>query len=291
MKCIEICAGMGGMSLGLQAEFQHVLMVERDAECVDTLTRNGFKNVLHAPVESVDFHKYSGVDLVTGGVPCQAFSLAGRNLGKDDPRNLWPEAIRCVRECIPTHFLFENSANMCGPSHLPYLKSIIAEFESMGFTVTTHKVDAADYGVPQHRKRLLLVGTRGAAFTPPSPTRYISVRQALQSLGPPNNTNDHTIHPGARVYKGHTPSQLDSPSKCITAGVNGPGGGNATIQLDDGTVRYYTIREVARLQTFPDSFHLPSTRSTAIKQLGNACPPMLVKQFARQLVQPPNPSA
>ena len=84
MKCVEICAGIGGMSLGLQqAGFEHVLLVEKDAACVETLTRNKFKHVLHAPVESVNFTKYKGVYLVAGGTPCQPFSISGKQLGKD----------------------------------------------------------------------------------------------------------------------------------------------------------------------------------------------------------------
>ena len=162
---------------------------------------------------------------------------------------------------------------MCGPKHLPYLLYIIQTFENMGFVVSQHKIDTSKFGIPQSRKRLLLLGKRtGPKVVSPLPSPRITVRQALDSLGPPNGINDHSIHPGARVYKGHTPSCLDSPSKAITSGVHGPGGGNATILLDDGSVRYYTVREIARIQTFPDSFHIHQTRSVAIKQLGNACP-------------------
>lgn len=286
MKCIEICAGIGGMSLGLhEAGFEHTLLVEKDTRCVDVLALNGFKNIIHSPIQHINYKIYSGIDLVAGGVPCQGFSIAGKSLGENDSRNLWPEAIRCVRECQPKCFLFENSANMCGPKHLPYLTRIIREFESMGFTVTQFKVDASNFGVPQRRKRLLLLGKRAPGEIPLPPSiPHITVRQALASLGHPNDINGHTAHPGARTYKGHTPSNLDLPSKSITSGVHGPGGGNATILLDDGSIRYYTVREIARLQTFPDSFKTHNVRSVAVKQLGNACPPKLIAIFATALV-------
>ena len=290
-SCLEMCAGMGGISRGVaDAGFEHVLLVEKDAKCIETLQANGFANLLHESVERVDFRSYKGaVDLVCGGCPCVSFSVGGKNAGACDPRNLWEDALRCVSECEPKVFLFENSSHMTTPRHEPYLDGLICRFEKLGFTVTKHLVNAMHYGVPQCRKRLLLIGTRSVnnSYDPPprSTPHPITVREALSSLGSPNGQNGHKAHPAvARSYRGHTPSSLDRPSHAVVSGVHGCPGGANTIQLDNGSIRYYTPRELARLQAFPDQFVLPSVWSTAVRQIGNAAPPLLIRAFAERLL-------
>lgn len=292
MSCLELCAGAGGMALGLQrAGFDHVLLVERDPACVSTLAANGFPGTAAACVGETDYRPYAGrVDLVAGGVPCQAFSRAGKHRGAADSRNLWPEAVRCVREVRPKAFLFENAATMASHLHAAYLRQLVAQLGELGYAVTQHLVDAADFGVPQRRRRLLLVGTRHdvAAFEAPAPVPRSTVRQALRTLGPPGSdphhvAAGHTARPGAREYKGHTPSALDKPSKAVVAGVHGCPGGANTVRLDDGSMRYYTPRELARVQSFPDSYRLPPGWSACVRQLGNAAPPALIHAFAAPL--------
>lgn len=288
---LELCAGMGGMALGLkQAGFEHVLLVERDARAAATLRANGFgAAVEEADVATVDFRAYGGgkVDLVAGGVPCTPFSVAGKRRGADDPRDLWPHAVRAVREVAPRAFLFENSAAMASATHAPHLARLVSQFESLGYTVAAHVVDAAHYGVPQHRRRLLLVGcVAGQTYQAPTPsTPPTTLREALASLGPPSSVAGHVVHGAtARSYKGHTPSSLDRPAKAVVAGVHGCPGGANTVRLDDGSVRYLTPRELARVQTLPDDYVLPTTWSVAVRQLGNAAPPALVRAFAAPLL-------
>lgn len=283
---------MGGMALGLQqAGFKHVLLVERDGRAAATLRANGFGAavVLEADVASVDFSAYDGkVDLVAGGVPCTPFSVAGKRRGADDPRDLWPHAVRAVREVAPRAFLFENSAAMASATQAPHLARLVDQFERLGYIVTAHVVDAAHYGVPQHRRRLLLVGCAGTYYEPPTPSPGPppTLREALASLGPPSSSAfaGHVVHGAtARSYKGHTPSSLDRPAKAVVAGVHGCPGGANTVRLDDGSVRYLTPRELARVQTLPDDYVLPTTWSVAVRQLGNAAPPALVRAFAAPL--------
>ena len=122
LTCLELCAGCGGMSCGMRdAGFEHALMVERDAKCIQTLSQNSWGNaVRHADVTEVDFTPYAGVvDVVCGGVPCQPFSGAGQLKGKYDERNLFDEAVRCVREVQPRAFLFENVTVLCNVSLYP----------------------------------------------------------------------------------------------------------------------------------------------------------------------------
>ena len=295
MTCIELCAGMGGMSLGLQrAGYRHLLMVERDDRCIEALRKNGFdQHLLHADLTTVDFAQYRGqVDLVAGGVPCQPFSSGGKGTGQHDERNLFEHAIRCVDECRPRAFLFENVAGLTRPQFAAYLHSILGRLSELGYRVTHHVVDATHYGCPQRRKRCLIVGTKAKKakpFAPPPPTtpQPITVRQMMHDLGPPDHTETvdrHTLHHRVpRAYKNHLPSQLDKPAKTLLAGANGPGGGTNCIVLDDGSLRYFTLREMARLQSFPDSYVLDPVWSHAVMQLGNAAPPALICEFAKQL--------
>lgn len=290
MRSLELCAGCGGMSLGLKrAGFEPLLLVEQDAHCVATLRANGWRHVLHADLRGVDFRPYQGrVDLVAGGVPCQPFSVGGLDEGKDDARNLFEEAIRCVRECEPRGFLFENVSGLARERFAPYVESITRRLAALGYRVQLHLVDASRYGVAQRRRRCLLVGVRGGGdggFEAPSPSaEATTVREMMRALGPPNGVNRHEVRAhAARSYANHLPSRLDAPSKTVLAGCNGPGGGNNCVMLDDGRVRYFTLRELARLQGFPDSYVLAPVWSHAVKQLGNAAPPPLVYEFAKKL--------
>eukprot|EP00966_Prymnesium_polylepis_P277560 6413028-Prymnesium_polylepis.1 len=135
-------------------------------------------------------------------------------------------------------------------------------------------------GIPQHRKRLMMVGFRGVHWFPkPTPIEgETTLRQVLQDLGPPNGLNGHVLHKTApRVYGAHNESRLDKPSRTLVAGSGGAPGGTNMFMQEDGTYRYYTLREMARLQSFPDSYVLHKTWGRGIHQLGNACPPKLAR--------------
>jgi DNA (cytosine-5)-methyltransferase 1 len=285
---VELFAGAGGMAIGLErAGLRHVALVEWDKHCVSSLRRNQFKNVIHRNANHVDYSEFRGTDLVAGGPPCQPFSIAGAHEGSDDLRDGWPAAIRAVREIEPRGFLFENVTGLLRDKFRGYLDTILARFYALGYSVHVHGIDAVDYGVPQHRKRVLLVGIRGVSWfqRPSCVNEHMTLRQALDGLGAPNGRNGHVKHSAeARAYKGHTANALDAPSKALVAGVHGQSGGTGVVELDDGTLRYLTPREQARVQTFPDSYALPSTWSHAVKQLGNACPPLLVEKFANELL-------
>ena len=284
--CVELCAGMGGMALGLaQAGYTHALLVERDARAAATLEANVFGPVLVQDAAEVDFTPYRGVDLVAGGVPCQPFSHGGLARGHEDERNLFEHAVRAVRECEPAAFLFENVAGLLRPAFAPYLESVTRRLGRLGYTVSTHLVDAADFGLPQRRKRCLLIGTRGK-YAPPSPCgQFRTVRDLFRELGPPRaSLPGHAPQTSVpRSYPGHTPSHLDKPAKTVVAGTGGSPGGANCVQLDDGTARHFTSRELACLQGFPATYRLPETRSHAVRQIGNAAPPPLIRAFAERL--------
>ncbi len=306
--------------------------------------------LIEGDVRNVDFTDFTGaVDLVAGGVPCQPFSLGGAHKGPNDGRDMWPEFSRCVRETRPLAFLAENVRGLLRPSFAPYWEYIqrelraplverregeswvehnarlLKELATDGdpterYEVQVQVLNAADYGVPQIRRRVFLVGfrkDRDIVWSFPKPThselalcrsiatgdyqsRHPTAKACISAqvgcpppdgLQPWRTIRDVTedfpepvmgvespglIHhrgwPGAREYPGHTPNTLDRPAKTVKAGVHGVGGGELIVRRDDGTIRYLTVREVARIMTFPDSWRIEGPRSEQMRQLGNAVP-------------------
>lgn len=305
--------------------------------------------LIEGSVRDVDFTKFTGdVDLVAGGVPCQPFSLGGAHKGHLDERNLWPEFNRCVRETRPRVIVAENVSGLLRPTFTPYWdyirRELAAPFEQRiadedwadhdrrllkalksggdpteRYDIAFKLVNAADYGVPQIRRRVLLVGFRkdldiswtfpqathsaGAlhraqlsgeyavrhptapikdhpGVTPPEDglMPWRTVRDVISDLPEPIERAEspgfihHVGWPGAREYTGHTPNSLDRPAKTVKAGVHGVPGGESVLRLDNGSLRYLTVREVARIMTFPDDWRLEGPRGEQMRQLGNAVP-------------------
>lgn len=358
MKSVELFAGCGGLALGMsRAGFRHVLLVEYDKDAVSTVLHNKVAAVPEVSewpitledVRGIDWGAYPTLDLVSGGPPCQPFGIGGKKLGHADHRDMWPEAIRAIREARPKAFLFENVRNLAGPkfriylewivehlkrpsmvrasgeahaSHLDRLKRASGEPE---YRVIWQVVNAADYGAAQIRFRVLIFGVRADLNVIPAPMTathsrdrllweqyitgeywdrhslsrmaeptlrqdksrlaelrslleeppgapWVTVRDALAGLGEPDGLRNHIFQPGARVYPGHSGSPLDLPSKALKAGDHGvPGGENMMIR-DDGSVRYFTIREAARLVGLPDEYIFPRSWTETMRQLGNAVP-------------------
>ncbi len=338
LDSVELFSGCGGLAFGLsKLGFEHRAMVEFNESAVATILHNKARNIEHVsdwPIElgdvrDVDWSQYAGANLVAGGPPCQPFSIGGKANGSNDDRDMWPEAIRAVKEIRPSVFLFENVRGLLRPRFAPYLESIQHRLstasESLGYSVATKLVNAADYGAAQKRHRVVIIGVLGShqvdpedlepthsrerliwdqwitgdywaehridkclddvpksdaalvqklkkVSKPPQTKRWVTVRDRLEGLGEPNGKNNHTLQAGARVYLGHTGSPLDSPAKALKAGDHGVPGGENMMVRDDGTVRYFTLRESARLQGLPDDFEFPSSWTESMRQLGNAVP-------------------
>lgn len=369
MRSIELFSGCGGLALGLsRAGFKHDLMVEWNEEAVFTVAHNQRRGLRHikdwslqqGDVRQVQWGPYAGeLDLVAGGPPCQPFSIGGKHRGEGDSRDMWPEAIRAVRETSPRTFLFENVRGIARPTFAHYLRWITAHLRHPTLTrraKETHEshvarlearrapalydvmvvlVNAADYGAPQKRHRVIVAGLRrdlGARLTPPEPTHsrqrllweqwvtgeywkrhgisspseksmpssdralvarlqenlfepkekpWVTVRDALRGLGEPDGKSNHIFQPGARIYPGHTGSPLDQPAKALKAGDHGVPGGENMMVLDNGSVRYFSIRESARLQGLPDTYEFPRSWSESMRQLGNAVPSQLSEAVGR----------
>ena len=358
---IDLFAGAGGLAIGLRrAGFTPIDVYEIDKTACMTLTRNSGSglstlvgNVHEQDVRQTDWITLKpSVRLLAAGAPCQPFSLSGNHGAHADHRNMLPEVVRAARELRPQAILMENVQGLLRTEFRPYFEYILRAVELPSlrqrknetweqhdkrlrqeqcharyvpdYLVSWRLLEAADFGVPQMRKRVFIVATRCdlPVFRFPSPTHseaelrlalataqyweernlkppkgwkkqspqasprdparirplpWRTVRDAIRCLPEPARSEEgsemnHWVIPGARSYPGHIGSNLDWPSKTIKAGVHGVPGGENTIIGDNGRIRYYTLREAARLQTFPDEHYFEGSRLRVTKQLGNAVP-------------------
>lgn len=315
-KAIDLFAGAGGLSLGLKmAGWDVQVALEIDADAVNT-HRTNMPEVRHLcdDIRDVDFAEFEGLGLIAGGPPCQPFSVSGKQLGMHDVRDMVPHFVRAVKEAKPKAFLLENVHGLTTTKFQPYLLEKVGELERLGYDVHWKVLNAADYGVPQNRLRLFVIGVpRGTPFVFPEPTHgpqsgsdapHVSVRTALASVPEDTPNNARVVYAKNPIlrkspYAGMLlngkgrPLNMDGPSHTIPASA----GGNRTHILDPiGTLKDYhrclveggaprtgeafgcrrlTIRESARLQTFPDWFQFTGHRSRQYCQIGNAVPPLL----------------
>jgi DNA (cytosine-5)-methyltransferase 1 len=362
------------------AGFHHAAVIERNSNACETFRENQRRHThlveewpLHeGDVCAFDYSTLTGdVMVVSGGPPCQPFSMGGKHRGYKDDRDMFPEAVRAVRELRPKAFIFENVKGLKRESFATYFEYIRLQltYPGMGrragetwrehcrrlenhhtashggaeYNVVSEVLNAANYGVPQRRERVFIVGFRsdlGVGWSFPKETHaaeellrskwidggywerhkiakkkrpelegrlakrverlrrgelfgegrtaWATVRDAISDLPDPekypNNTiANHWLNPGARSYKGHTGSRLDEPAKTLKAGDHGVPGGENMLARPDGTVRYFTVREAARLQTFPDDYIFRGAWTEAMRQLGNAVPVQLAEVVARSV--------
>ena len=375
MMAVELFAGAGGLGMGISnAGFKPLKIVEWDKWCCDTINENRDRRIspvkhwpepIHDDVRRQDFSNLEGkIALVSGGPPCQPFSLGGKHRAHADDRDMWSQAVRVVRETRPRAFIFENVKGLTRSTFRTYFFYIELQLQHPGiakrddeswidhlarleqhhtsrnevepeYRLVWRVLNAADYGVPQRRERVVFVGFRSdlgvqwnfpekthsfeallwaqcrnleywdrhrvpfperttdiraelkAASVKEQPTTlpWRTVRDAIIDLPDPTsprgkNILNHRYQPGARSYPGHTGSAFDEPAKTLKAGVHGVPGGENMLRRSDGSVRYFTVRESARLQTFPDNYELHGSWTEAMRQLGNAVPVELARTIA-----------
>lgn len=374
-------AGGLAMGVSL-AGFQSLAVVEWDKWACDTVRENqrrGHPLVNGWPLHEGDVREVDwatiprDIELLAGGPPCQPFSMGGKHKAHDDMRDMFPATVQIVRELRPKTFIVENVKGLTRSSFANYFEYIKLQLEfpeaprrsheswfdhllrlqsektngrmhgtGLTYNVTATLVNAADYGVPQKRERVFIVGTRadlGIDWHFPEPTHsedalihaqwvtgeywdrhevarrdrptppqklasriqglvanappalpWRTVRDAIADLPDPRSVaasgiRDHKFQSGAKVYPGHTGSPLDQPAKTIKAGGHGVPGGENMMVLRDGSVRYFTARETARIQTFPDGYVFHGSWTETMRQLGNAVPVALGRIVASSVAQ------
>ena len=384
LKAIELFAGAGGLAMGVSmAGFKTAALVEMDAWACETILENKRRchPLVHGwPVHRKDVRAFNWeslegkIDLVSGGPPCQPFSLGGKHGAYGDERDMFPVTVDVIRRIKPRAFIVENVKGLTRKRFANYYQYILLSLEfpearirggedwlghfrrlqemktargqhcdQLAYNVVPTLVNAADYGVPQKRERVFIVGFRsdlGIEWSFPRPTHSLdaliyskwvsgdywrrhrigrqrrpappealrgkirrftegeippgrpwrTVRDALRGLPDPRSKRasripNHVFQGGARVYDGHTGSPLDLPAKTLKAGAHGVPGGENMMVYPDGSVRYFTVRESARLQTFPDGYVFHGSWTETMRQLGNAVPVVLARVVAESVAE------
>lgn len=364
------------------AGFEPQAVVEWDKWACDTIRENGALgyplvkgwNVREDDVRNFDWDGIQkGLELVAGGPPCQPFSMGGKHRAHDDSRDMFPATVDVIRRLQPQAFIVENVKGLTRSTFANYYQYILLQLSfpvisrrkdedwydhflrlqtikssdkghdvSRTYNVVPTLVNSADYGIPQRRERVFIVGFRsdlgvewsfpkpthshdallyeqyvsgtywekhgiaksrrpkvpekfatrvlGLADLPPTAIAWRTVRDALTGLPDPEKGSNqdipnHRFQAGARSYAGHTGSPLDLPAKTLKAGDHGVPGGENMLVKDNGQVRYFTIREAARIQTFPDGYLFHGSWSETMRQLGNAVPVMLARIVAASVAE------
>jgi DNA (cytosine-5)-methyltransferase 1 len=383
MRSVELFAGAGGLAIGMSnAGFNHAAVIEWDHDACETFRENQrhhMRSVERWPLHEADVRQFDysalksdDVMVVSGGPPCQPFSLGGKHRGYSDERDMFPEAVRAVRELRPRAFIIENVKGLMRETFTDYFEYVQLQLRHPSFTrrkseswkehrvrlekhhtsnkerteynLVVRLLNAANYGVPQRRERVFLVGFRsdlGVEWSFPEAiysedallvskwitgdywerhevakrqrpqladrqlarieklrrsdrldgkSPWLTVRDAISDLPDPeknlrNGIPNHIFNPGARSYPGHTGSPFDEPAKTLKAGDHGVPGGENMLARADGAVRYFTVREAARLQTFPEEYTFRGPWTEAMRQLGNAVPVRLAECVARSVAE------
>jgi DNA (cytosine-5)-methyltransferase 1 len=386
LQSLELFTGAGGLALGLSmAGFKPLAVVERDRWACDSIRENqarSFPLVVDWPLYDCDVRDFDltsvpeGIDLIAGGPPCQPFSQGGKHRGFSDTRDMFPVMVEFVRRVRPKAFIIENVKGLTRPGFANYLSYILLQLThpelgpkrdeewtdhlarlqkldtssprtDLTYNVVHEVLNAADFGVPQRRERVFIVGFRSdidARWSFPKETHSLdallaqqfitgeywerhqikrslrkqalgrfsrrvdrlrqtnllldhapwrTVRDAIGGMPDPEKDSgiyrDHRFQAGAKSYPGHTGSEMDLPAKTLKAGDHGVPGGENMMVKDNGKVRYFTVRESARLQTFPDGYAFHGSWSETMRQLGNAVPVSLGQRVgasvARKLIE------
>lgn len=302
LTSLEVCAGAGGQALGLeQAGFHHVSCVEIDKNCCETLRLNRNWLVEETDLNSYDARKFRRqVDLFAGGLPCPPFSIAGKQLGANDERNLFPAAIRIIDELQPQAIMIENVRGLLSSAFEDYRVSIEVQLRKMNFVPRWRLFNASDYGVPQLRPRLIFVALRrdfSDLFSWPVPRRVDppTVGETLLDLMAANGwrgakawakrANDvaPTLVGGSKKHGGPDLGPTRARAAWASLGVDGKGVLDAAPDRDFVGMPRLTVRMAARIQGFPDEWVFSGRKTAAYRQVGNAFPPPVARAVGEQI--------
>lgn len=301
---ISLFSGCGGLDLGLiQAGNTIVWANDIDKDACATYRENIGDHIVCDDIKNIDISSLPDADVVVGGFPCQGFSQANRLRTLDDDRNkLYRFFYNTILIKQPKFFIAENVKGILSLGKGTAIKQIVSEFETAGYTTSVNLINMADYGVPQTRQRVIIIGQRENLgkeflFVFPSPThskngnlpKWISIKEAIDHFPDPeiNSSVLNHVYSAYKVefrnFTGHRKTDPDKPSPTILARGNGQGGVCAIPHYNGK--RRLTIRESASVQTFPDDFHFVGAMNSCYRQIGNAVPVLFARKLGDELIR------
>ncbi|MBT8153746.1 DNA cytosine methyltransferase [Epibacterium ulvae] len=304
LTSVELCAGAGGQALGLErAGFDHTALVEIDKHCCATLRHNRPQwNVLEEDVR--DFKErtgdYKGIDLLAGGLPCPPFSVAGKQLGEKDERNLFDDAMEIVDATRPRAVMIENVRGFLDAVFLDYREKLKKQLSKLGYETDWRLLNASDFGVPQLRPRVVIIALRKEfsgqfAWPDPLPHNPLTVGETLIDLMKERGWRGAdawkeqaseiapTIVGGSKKHGGPDLGPTRARRAWAALGVEGRTIANEAPDPFHNDMPRLTCRMVARIQGFPDDWHFSGAKTNAYRQVGNAFPPPVAAAVAKQL--------
>ncbi|MCM1101975.1 MAG: DNA cytosine methyltransferase [Clostridium sp.] len=304
MKVVSLFSGAGGLDLGFKMAGHDIVWAnDLYEDAVRTYQKNIGDHIVLGDVQNILTDEIPDCDIVIGGFPCQGFSVANTKRHITDARNeLYKQLIRVIEDKQPKFFLAENVKGLTNLGKGEVFKTILSDFEQLGYRVRYKILNAADYGVPQTRLRVIIVGIRndiGWEYKFPKKTHsqsgqdglpiWISVSEALKELPDPDSENDVPNHTYSKYklningYIGHRFLDPDKPAPTVTA--RGDNRGGVVIHPHPNGLRRMSCRELASVQSFPIDYEFSGNNSSVYRQIGNAVPPLLAYAVAKQFNQ------
>ncbi|WP_026709839.1 DNA cytosine methyltransferase [Flavobacterium filum] len=285
---VDLFAGCGGLSLGFEANGFKTIGYEMDEQATNTYNKNLIGECFNEKltVETI----YPKADIVIGGPPCQPFSVGGKQLGLKDSRDGFPIFLSAIRQLDPEVLLFENVRGMLYKNKW-YLKEVIEELERLGYYINYSLLNAVNYEVPQNRERVIVIGSKQKINLPKKTNRKVTAGQALGELAFQydedskffSESMDRYVANYEKASKCINPRDLylDRPARTLTCrNLAGATGDMHRVKLKDGRRRRITVREAARLQSFPDWYEFSGTETHQYNQIGNAVAPNFAYHLA-----------
>lgn len=299
----EICAGGGGQALGLDlAGFEVAAAAEIEPHACATLRQNRpHWNVIETDIREINGRDYRGITLFAGGVPCPPFSIAGKQLGQDDERDLFPEALRLIEESKPVAIMLENVRGFASEKFSDYRRHIFEKLASLGYQSAWQVLNASDYGVPQLRPRFVLVAVKtkySDYFSWPQPVKAVptvadSISDLIFSRGWQGGMDwirraqrvAPTIVGGSKKHGGPDLGPTRAKKQWAEMGIDGGGIANEppAADLPKEFMPKLTVQMVSRIQGFPDTWKFSGGKTASYRQVGNAFPPPVAMAVGCQI--------
>jgi len=305
MNVVSLFSGIGGLDLGFKSAGHTIIWAnDNDADTVETYKQNLGDHIVLSSIEDIKNKQIPDCDIIIGGFPCQGFSMANMNRNVEDNRNkLYREMLRIVKAKKPKFFLAENVKGILSLGKGAIIDMIVSDFTKIGYTVQYKLLNAADYGVPQLRERVIIVGVRNDVknkFTFPEPTHHdpnklpgckgkpwITIGKALENIPEPGaacNLANHTFSKYKLRFNGYLGHRYVDPNKpAPTVTGRGDTRGGVVVMHHPSNKRRMSARELAITQSFPIDYKFAGCRSSVYRQIANAVPPLLAKAVANSI--------